>query len=631
MERPHFGTLFPGHVRPHVSEAAPAPAPVAPLRKLRGPVRRVSLGLLRRLAGRADWDLILSLALRQVQITVRSRSWQRLTAWWVLYSGLGLIAAMLFRPTFGAWQSPTGITWFVGWGYAMQASLLLVMAYCTARCLARDLAAGRLDELLLTAATPADIALGSSLAYAVCSLWLVAALLPVSLFMAAVGGCGIAEALRMVLTIAPTGTLGVGLGMGWGLLLSFRRTVLAAPISVWWFFGPVVPWIVILAASKFLIALWPLLGLIPFGGDVMRVLFGGIRWVLVSLLVHWNPLFAAAGAGGWSIESIATHPAVRSIGAGVGWEPHWLTTFAALVGATFFMVWRSVEAVQQGLRTLVDRHPRHSGIDFWVHHSPRYFWQYTHRRRVMPTYDGDNPIAAFDMVFGHRVFLHPFFWCLSVLGFIHLSLWTLLVPRFGAGTGTAAVMIPATLAVALMSGGVALSIAYERDQNRWPFLAMLPLTDFQIAAGKLVAALRSSAWLAIVAATMALVMGWRGAFDPEVTPWIALQVLLSPMAMAVVAAAISQATPSLAEAVWRWFLLVTVPAALVALPYPIGGLDGWALPFSPPLMVVALGTHGSDPMLLQHAQTSLLFQAVLAGTSLLVLSRCLRRWALPER
>jgi hypothetical protein len=193
------------------------------------------------------------------------------------------------------------------------------------------------------------------------------------------------------------------------------------------------------------------------------------------------------------------------------------------------------------------------------------------------------------------------------------------------------VLIPATGALLLMSGGVAISFGWERDQHRWPSLAVLPMSDRSLAHGKIRAVWKSTLWVGIVAALTALLMGWRGALEMGPAVWMAIHVLLFPVALAYATACLALTTPSLGEALSRWAILGAIPSLAFLMPQPIGGEGGLALPFTPPLLVLILVMKGATPELIRGAWTSLGLEAIGIGASLFILNQFLRRWTVGEK
>jgi hypothetical protein len=583
------------------------------MRKLRSILARIGVAGLGRLLGAADGRTVAAMAARELSLILRSGEWSRSVLMWaVLCSGL-LAIPLLFRAHTGQWQHPSGVEWFVLCGYTLQIGLFLFMAQWTIRRLRRDLYSDRLDELLLTRCSAADIAMGEALAAAIASLWLVAVAFPVSLFLAAMAGQGWASAVRLALSLAPAGGLGVWFGMGWGLAFALRRSAAIVPLTEWWFKGPLLPVIVAWAAGGFFTLVWLILSLIPGGSPLLLEVVTVCRWAALWVLWHANPLLTVGGAGGL-------------------WPTTWFTDWLVLLFVMLFMMRKSMDTVQGSLNTLPERDRARRNIDFWVHHDVHYFLQYGEGKRRQPRYyDGGNPIAAFDVALGHRVFLHPSLWAVGVLAYLFLLGWSLLVPPLGRGTGIVAVLLPATGALLLMSGGVAVSFGWERDQHRWPSLAVLPIDNVRLALGKIKGVVRPTLWIGFLASATALVLGWRGALPHESALWMALHVLVFPVALAFVSATLTLTTPTVGEALFRWAFLGALPTLGSILPPPIGGEGGLLLPLTPPLLVLLLVANGPTPELIRGAWISLGLEVAGVLGSLLILSLYLRRWTVGER
>jgi hypothetical protein len=553
------------------------------------------------------------MAARELSLILRSREWHAFMGKWTLLTAACLVVPLLVRSNFGTWQFPTGLGWFLVCGYGLQAGIALSMVQWTIRRLRRDLHTSRLDELLLSRCSPADIAMGEALASAVASLWLVVAAFPVCLFLSAMAGQGILTALRLALSLAPAAALGVWFGMGWGLAFTLRRTAALVPLTQWWVLGPLIPvWLAWSALGCFPIA-WALLRFIPGGEALLGGVCMAAIWLCRMVLAHWNPLLVVGAAGGL-------------------WNSTWVTDWIALAAVTTFMMRKSMDAVQLSLGVLAERENRPASEDAWIHHDSHHFIQYDEARRRVPLYrDGGNPVAAFDAALGHRVYLHPFLWTVALLIYLFLLFWTLLVPKMGALTGTAATLIPATLALLLMSGGVAVSFGWERDQRRWASLAVLPMSDVRVAWGKIKGVVRPTLWTCLLASLTALLIGWRGALHWDVALWMALHVTVFPVALACVSATLALTTPTLSEALYRWAILGAIPSIATILPYPIGGTAGLALPFTPPLLVLMLVLNGPTPELIRSAWTALGLEIFGTMAALFILAFFLRRWTVGEQ
>jgi len=596
---------------------APAPKKVflALPRAGRLRLRLLILGarLLAAVLGAADGRSLAALASRELTLTLRSREWRRFLGTWCLFCVGVLVVPLLYRSDSGHWRLPTNTQWFVLCGYVLQAALAAAMAQWCIHRLGRDLQSDRLDELMLTRCSAADIAMGEALAAAVASLWLTAAAFPICVFLSAIAGQGVSAALRLALSLAPAGALGVWFGMGWALTFTFRRPQAMVSLTGWWFELPFLPVWAAWGAIGFMPVAWALLSLVPGGLKLLAYCMALLRVLVTHLAWHWNPLLVVGAAGNL-------------------WPATWITCWLVLFLITVFMMRKSMDSIQLALATLPERDRIQGEVDFWIHHDGHFFDQYGAGKRRQPQYrDGGNPIAAFDIALGHRVFLHPFIWCLAIMAYLSLLLWALLVPAVGRGAGIAAVLIPATGALLLMSGGVAVSFGWERDRHRWSALAGLPISNLRMALGKIKGVVRPTLWIGLMASLTALLLGWRGTLPMEGALWMALHVLVFPVVLSCVSAVLALTTPTLEGALYWWAVLGAIPTLLTALPYPLGGEAGLALPLTPPLLALLLVSVGPTPDLIRASWISLGIQLVGMTAALLILGFCLRQWTVGER
>jgi hypothetical protein len=597
-----------------VSEShIPAPPRLPEAARIRAWLARTGASLLARLLGTADGPAVAVVANRELSLIFRSWEWQRFIGTWLLFCAAVLITPLLVRAQTGEWRNPGGEGWFLLGGYTLQGASAAAMSQWCIRRLRRDLHSHRLDELMLTRCSPADIATGEALASAFASLWLVAAAFPVCLFLSAIAGHGFGAAARLALSLPPAAALGVWFGMGWGLAFTLRRSAAVVPLTQWWVMGPFIPlWIGWSLLGAFPI-IWAVLGFFPGGNQAVKDAVSLLARVGQQLVQNWNPFLL--------------------VGAAVGlWKSVWFTDWLALLLIMLFMMRKSMDAVHLALGSLGEQNSRSADPDRWIHHDIHYFTQYGKDRRRQPEYrDGGSAIAAFDAALGHRVYLHPVFWTLALMIYLFLLGWSLLVPALGKYTGIAAVLTPATAALLLMSGGVAVSFGWERDQHRWPALAVLPIDNIRLALGKIKGVVRPTLWMGLLAGATALLLGWRGALDFHASLWMALHVLVFPVALAFVSATLALTTPTLGEALLRWAVLGAIPTLATVLPPPIGGASGVALPFTPPLLVLILVLNGPTPDLLRAAWTALGLEVFGIAASLIILKLFLRRWTVGEK
>lgn len=584
--------------------------------KIRALLLRLGVRLLARLLGTADGRTVAVMAAREFSLIIRSWEWYRFLTMWTAFCAALLAVPLLYR-AHGHWLSPTGPQWITICGYALQVSIFVALARWTVGRLRRDLYTNRLDELMLTRCSPADISMGEAMASAAASLWVTAATFPACLLLSAIAGSGWGAASRLTLTLLPAGGLGVWFGMGWGLAFTLRRSSAIVPLSQWWFLGPFIPVVIAWSALGCYSLGLLILGGIPGGLKVLSVAVALCGWFAKQILWHWNPILTVLGAVGAKAGS---------------WHTTWFTDWLALMFFLVFMMRKSMDVIQVALATLPERVTEHGEADYWIHHDVHHFTQYGESRRREPKYrDKGNPIAAFDAALGHRVYLHPFLWTVALIIYLFLFCWSMMLPELGRFTGIVAVLIPATLALLLMSGGVAVSFAWERDRHRWPALAVLPIPNMHLALGKIKGVVRPTLWVGLLGSITALILGLRGALEAESALWMALHVITFPVALAFVSAVLSLTTPTLAESLLRWAVLGAIPTLATVLPWPIGGEAGMALPFSPPLLVLLIALEGPKAELVRGAWTSLGLEIFGVAGALLILHFLLRRWTVGER
>ena len=598
----------------HASPAAPQPKADPPVtRRLRGWLLRHGTRLAARVMGSADSQAVETVTARELTLILRSGEWFRFVGMWLLVAFGIVVVPILWRSDFGGWRAPIGRQWFALCGYALEAGVAISMAQWSIRRLRRDLYSNRLDELLLTRCSPADITMGEALASAAASCWLVAATFPACLFLSAISGLDWPAALQLALTLLPAAALGVWFGMGWGMAFTLRRSAAMVPLTQWWVLGPFIPIFLSLAVLGFLGALWPILAFIPGSTNFIRGAAGLLTGAVRHLLNYWNPFLPIAAIAGV-------------------WRSWWSTDWLVLFGVTLFMMRKSMDAVQISLAALPERGTNAPHTEHWIHHDGHYFTQYSGKSRREPLYrEGGNPVAAFDVALGHRIYLHPFLWSLAIMAYLCFFLWSFFLPHQGLYTGMVAVLLPATMALLLTSGGVAVTFGWERDQHRWSTLAVLPLSNLSLALGKVKGVVRPTLWVTLLGSVTALVLGLRGTLPLEPALWMALHVMIFPVALSCVAAVMALTTPTLAEALWRWAIMGAIPTLASVLPEPIGGENGWALPFSPPLLALVMVVRGATPALVRAAYLSLGLEVVGIVGSLLVFTLLLRQLTVGER
>ena len=360
-------------------------------RLVRPAVSRLAGVLLVRLLGAADVRVVGDLALRELELTLRSRHWSRFTGMWLAVTSAGVLVPLLYRSDSGHWLWPSGAGWFCLYGYMLQVGVMIATAQWSIRRFQREIYSHRLDELVLTRSTTSDIAMSEGVAAAVASLWLVAATLPLIVFSCAIAGLGARAAILLCLSILPGAALGVWFGMGWGLAFATGRRASLFPLTDWWLRIPFLPvWLFWAMLGAFPV-IWALLSFVPGGLLAVNRFAVLVRWLLQQAFWHLNPILTVAAIPG-------------------GLRTTWWSDWLILVFLTLFMMRKSMDAIQEALVTLPEQEFSYTPGDAWVHHDVHHFMQYGEERRRQPGYrDGGNPITAFDVALGHRVYLHPVF------------------------------------------------------------------------------------------------------------------------------------------------------------------------------------------------------------------------------
>ncbi|HTE18565.1 MAG TPA: hypothetical protein VK689_09320, partial [Armatimonadota bacterium] len=167
-----------GHTTKKWRPRLAAPPTLPPAGRLRLRLNALGVAGLARVLGAADGHAVGTMTLRELALTLRSREWNQYLFMWALFCAGVLAIPILYRSDIGNWQQPSGAAWSVICGYTLQAAITFCMIQWSIRRLRKDLYSNRLDELLLTRCTPADIAMGEALSAAIASLWLVAASFP---------------------------------------------------------------------------------------------------------------------------------------------------------------------------------------------------------------------------------------------------------------------------------------------------------------------------------------------------------------------------------------------------------------------------------------------------------------------
>jgi hypothetical protein len=176
------------------------------------------------------------------------------------------------------------------------------------------------------------------------------------------------------------------------------------------------------------------------------------------------------------------------------------------------------------------------------------------------TPDGVNPLTALETRHGHRVRIEKLAW---IVGGVLLFLLLAFIPNAPVVRGTYGALLWLTCLVAGHNGCAPL--ARERERGGWEELALLPLTDGELAAGKLGPGVRTVLGLSLTAIA-ALVVSYLRA--PGVGPgwllWGGVSLLLLPASFTALGALAGLLSPAAEEAHWRVGLLSTaLPAILL--------------------------------------------------------------------
>ncbi|MCC2668764.1 MAG: hypothetical protein K0Q72_1235 [Armatimonadetes bacterium] len=475
-----------------------------------------------------DWGVVRTLIGQEALITIRSRAWTRLIAWFASGTILAALLPLFYRSAPGHWVTPPNRVWLVIWTGGTALALLAAVSGWTRRRISRELRAGSLDEILLTGSGPADILLGKVLATAGLALLLVIVAFPSALIAGAVGGQSLPAMLRLSLTLGFCAYLGLCVGMEY----SFRSPGSRSSFS----------------------KLWTCFYVVLFLGNIARI----VNWSFLAAPRRWiiayNPvstLFAATGS----------HSERWPIG---------ITAFGVLLVVLTLVSFRLLRrewaqaAERAGEGSWLDRvfRPKVNRETLAMNRGEKF-----HGGALALEYRG-NPIEVFERRFGHRLRVERWAW-------VVLSLLAGILMVFPTASFSRLVFAAALWGACLLAAhnGCA-PFARERESGRWEELCLLPLSDREIAGGKLLVGGKS--WLyAVVIAAVALVPGsfWRVQPEPQWVLWSLVTLLVLPPSMGLLGALLGLLTHSAEEAHWRVSLLSTaVPALLLA-----GSLAGFQL------------------------------------------------------
>lgn len=460
-----------------------------------------------------DWLVVRSLLGREALLTLRSRAWARLLAWFAFGTALLALLPILYRLAPGHWHRPTGQGWLVIWSLGTALGLLTTVSAWTRRRISRELRAGALEEIVLTGSGPADILLGKAIATAWIAGLLVVVTLPPLLLATAIGGEGLDTVLRLSLTLG----LSAYLGLCVGLEYSFRRPGSRSTFGRMW------NWYYLLLLL----------------GNLGR--FGRLNFLTLprQWFMRYNPVSTLLSATGTHLERWPVGLLV------------FLLLLLALTLINFRLLRRewsqAVDRVAAGSwfqRLLRPRRARKNGDNL---------------EPAEPVNYGTNALATFEGRFGHRLRVPR--WAEIVAGLVLVGL--LFVPDVTVTRWLFGMLLWLACLVAAHNGCA--PFARERDRGGWEELALLPVGDRELVVGKLSAGVRT--WLPIVGGALTcLLMGYfrspAAGFGWLVWGMVAL--LLLPPAFTALGALFGLVNPASDEAHWRVAILSTgLPALLL--------------------------------------------------------------------
>lgn len=547
---------------------------------------------------RVDPELVLTLAGYEVALCLRGRTGARLLAWNVA-SGALLVALPLLwcvRHRYGGnlvttrWLEMTNLL-----------LLLFLFFYSYAwmeRLARRALPADRLMELLATRACLREIALGKALAGMGVAVLLTLSHLPALALLAAMGGTGWLAAPAVALTLLPGALLGSVEGVGAALTQPRRAG----------------------CGSMFVYPICQFVG----------------RWM-------WSQ-------GGWLRQAMET---INPFGAILGaWYPGrtpWATQFAAL----WLLAPASAILTSRRLGDALPEptEPGHGTPELHLFSfDPRTFRRRqtapldAHNQMVekgperpssavpdrpSPDYERADPVAAFDRVFGSRLFVHPNTY--PLLWVLLAGAWAaaLILARLGspAAGRTAATLTMLFLALFLTCRagyGMAASIAADREAGRWPFLLLTPLTAPEILAGKARAVLQEDLVLLLFGPAACLAWALFGVLSPGAAAILAGLGTLLPISGLGIGAFLGMGTPSRSEALFRVTLVLLGPPLATVLLASLE-LDAPIYHLISPLTAAFVAAHSAgDPARAGTAWGSLAIALVVGGLGALHVAGTLR-------
>jgi hypothetical protein len=524
-----------------------------------------------------DWEVVRTLLFRETLLTVRSRAWARLLAWYAAAVAFLALVPGFYRLVPDRWHQPSSAWWFRAWVLVVAFLLFFVVSGWTRQRVARELRGGALEEIVLTGSGPADILLGKVLATLAVAGTLALATLPALLFAAAWGGASGAAVLRVLLTL----TLAAYLGLGIGLEALFRQDGTASNLgSAWnWYWLTGVLGAIGSFTQQFCAA-----------GSLLRY---PQRWFLA-----YNPLSTLLSAAGY--------------------RPHnWLIGFVVFVAF--------VSAVTLANLRLLRRE--------WAHGADRVQTAGTLAGLIRAGKRGDRspdfgsgPLPAWERRFGARIRMDDVALGILIGALIAFTLAAVITGAWGiAGRWCFALFFWLTCLVGAQNGCAAL--AHDRTLNRWSELALLPLPNAELLRGKLLPQWQDWRLLAAGAALGLLTAAIAGGGGPEWLVWSAAALILLPCAATLLGAVLGVLSPSQGEAHFR----VSCAFGLLPLLLFAGGLAGLAPDpaalLSPPAAALDSALTGRVP---STAWLGLLLYTAAGALALLALTARLRDWVLAE-
>jgi hypothetical protein len=519
-----------------------------------------------------DWDVVRSLWAREMLIAIRSRAWMRLLSWFAFGTALLALLPILYRLAPDHWVTPGSFRWLQVWSMGTAVMLLAAVSGWTRRGIARELRGGALEEIILTGSGPADILLGKSLAAACLTSLLVLAALPSLILAVPIGGRDPFALPRLALTLGFCAYMGLCLG----LENSFRKPGSRTTVS----------------------RMWTAFYVVMFIGNLARF---AVKWTWLTaprkFLIAYNPLSTLMAAGGGRVER---------------W-PLGIALFFLLLIVLTLVSFRLLRREWSEAAAKLDE-------GNWIRRALR------PRRQEAPGGPAQRPvwenaIRSFEEAFGYRIRIPQWAWILTAV----VAGLLLLIPKPEVGRCLFALFFWAAAFTAAHNGCAA--FARERETGRWEELALLPLTDREIAEGKLTTGGRTWMGLSLLGACCLLASAlWGGKTNLNLWAWAAGSLIAVPWAMTRLGGLIGLVTANADEAQWRISLLSTVLPTLLAMGALAGFQLDWASAISPGLAAVNSIAAGALP---SSAWLGSALYLLLGGTADWLVSTRLRHWALP--